>query len=319
MSTPQQPFQSLRSLPQRLSQNLLQHLSPRQRQYAMLGTLVAVGVGLLWLIFAVTGNPPPTGNALASAGQASAVTNIEVMPPGGQVNALDQWVGTAGRKLAQYENEREEQGRLNKNAQAFEAKTMQRFAELEQRLTSAQNAAATPIAPAPSALPSATSLPPAPPPPKGSPAGAMPSGTPGDAWPPPSWAAPPPAITRITVTDRAPAGSGAPIANTGVNADPAAGSTSPTVARTVSTFLPVSFARGTLLGGLDAPTGGQSQSNPQPVLIRLSDNSVLPNRFRAAYRECFVIAAGYGDISSERAYLRPKACPACGPTAPRWK
>ena len=72
----------------------------------------------------------------------------------------------------------------------------------------------------------------------------------------------------------------------------------------VDTFLPVSFTRGMLLGGLDAPTGGQSQSNPHPVLIRLSDNSVLPNRFRAEYRECFVIAAGYGDISSERAYLR---------------
>jgi hypothetical protein len=82
------------------------------------------------------------------------------------------------------------------------------------------------------------------------------------------------------------------------------GPASQAVARTVSTFLPVSFTRGTLLGGLDAPTGGQSQSNPHPVLIRLSDNSVLPNRFRAEYRECFVIAAGYGDISSERAYLR---------------
>ncbi|MDB5862125.1 MAG: traB, partial [Ramlibacter sp.] len=73
---------------------------------------------------------------------------------------------------------------------------------------------------------------------------------------------------------------------------------------TIDTYLPVSFTRGILLGGLDAPTGGQSQTNPHPVLIRLSDNSVLPNRFRAEYRECFVIAAGYGDISSERAYLR---------------
>ena len=73
---------------------------------------------------------------------------------------------------------------------------------------------------------------------------------------------------------------------------------------TINTYLPVSFTRGTLLGGMDAPTGGQSQSNPHPVLIRLSDNSVLPNRYRAEYRECFVIAAGYGDISSERAYLR---------------
>mgnify|MGYP001255271793 CR=1 FL=1 len=189
MTTPQQPFQSLRSLPQRLSQHVLQRLSPRQRQYAMLSALLAGGVGLLWLIFAFTGNPPKTGAAQASAGQPSAVTNIGVMPPGGQVNPVDQWVGTAGRKLAQYENEREEQGRLNKNAQAFEAKTMQRFADLEQRLTSAQQAAATPAAPTPvattpTALPPAASLPPAPPPSKGSPAGAMPSGAPGDAWPP---------------------------------------------------------------------------------------------------------------------------------------
>jgi conjugal transfer pilus assembly protein TraB len=73
---------------------------------------------------------------------------------------------------------------------------------------------------------------------------------------------------------------------------------------TIDTYLPVSFTRGVLLGGLDAPTGGQSQTNPHPVLIRLTDNSILPNRFRGEYRECFVIAAGYGDISSERAYLR---------------
>jgi conjugal transfer pilus assembly protein TraB len=77
--------------------------------------------------------------------------------------------------------------------------------------------------------------------------------------------------------------------------------------RTVATYLPVSFTRGILLGGLDAPTGGQSQSNPHPVLIRLSDNSVLPNQFRGEYRECFVVAAGYGDISSERAYLRTES------------
>ena len=98
MSTPQPSFQPLRGLPQRLSQ----HLSPRQRQYAMLGTLLAGGVGLLWLIFAFTGNPPKAGAAQSSAGQPSAVTNIGVMPPGGQVNPVDQWVGTAGRKLAQY-------------------------------------------------------------------------------------------------------------------------------------------------------------------------------------------------------------------------
>ncbi len=311
MTTPRLLFQALRGLPQRLSQQLLKHLSPGQRQFATLGALLAGGVGLLWLIFAFTGNntPPKTAAAQAAAGQPSAVTNVGVMPPGGQVNPVDQWVGTAGRKLAQYESEREEQGRLNKDAQAFEAKTMQRFAELEQRLTSAQQAAAAPAAAGastPNNLPPAASLPPAPPPSKASPAGAMPSGVPGDASPSTSLAPPQPAITRVTVADR-PRPGAASLPNNSATPDPASGSTAQTNARTVSTFLPVSFTRGRLLGGLDAPTGGQAQSNPHPVLIRLSDNSVLPNRFRAEYRECFVIAAGYGDISSERAYMRTES------------
>jgi conjugal transfer pilus assembly protein TraB len=231
------------------------------------------------------------------------VTNIGVMPPGQQVNPVDQWVGTAGSKLAQYENEREEQGRLNKDRQAFEARTMQRFSDLEQRLTSAAQAAQTPaVSPPPPAqvpapLPPAASLPLPPPPPSRLAApGSMPPGMPNSSLAPlAAPASPAPAITRVTLVDRS-----ASTVATG-SAPP---TTAASEARTVSTFLPVSFTRGTLLGGLDAPTGGQSQSNPHPVLIRLSDNSVLPNRFRGEYRDCFVIAAGYGDISSERAYLR---------------
>lgn len=298
MTTPRQPWQDVRALPQRL----IERLSPKQRQYAMLITLMAGGVGLLWSIFAFTDNGHKTSLAPSSAGQPSAVTNIGVMPPGAQVNPVDQWVGTAGRKLAQYENEREEQGRLNKDRQTFEAKTMQRFAELEQQLTSAQQAAATPTGPASATtLPPAASLPSAPPPPKNISAGATPGGIPGDPLASIPMAQPVPAITRITIVDRS------PLANTGTKYDQTSGNGPQTAPRTVATFLPVSFTRGTLLGGLDAPTGGQSQSNPHPVLIRLADNSILPNRFRAAYRECFVIAAGYGDISSERAYLRTES------------
>lgn len=59
-----------------------------------------------------------------------------------------------------------------------------------------------------------------------------------------------------------------------------------------------------LSGGLDAPTGGQAQSDPIPVPILLKDNGFLPNNFRSKIKDCFVIAHGHGDISSERAYLR---------------
>lgn len=71
------------------------------------------------------------------------------------------------------------------------------------------------------------------------------------------------------------------------------------------TYIPSgSFMRAVLLGGLDAPTGGQAQNNPWPVLLRVQDNAFLPNRFRAKVKECFLLGSGYGDISSERAYLR---------------
>jgi conjugal transfer pilus assembly protein TraB len=56
----------------------------------------------------------------------------------------------------------------------------------------------------------------------------------------------------------------------------------PILPRDTRRYLPSgAFTRAVLLGGLDAPTGGQAQRNPQPVLLRLVDNAVLPNHFRS--------------------------------------
>ena len=65
-----------------------------------------------------------------------------------------------------------------------------------------------------------------------------------------------------------------------------------------------SFMPAVILGGMDAPTGAVSRDNPHPVLLRITDTARLPNLARRDLRECFVLAAGYGDISSERALLR---------------
>ncbi|HEV2523653.1 MAG TPA: TraB/VirB10 family protein, partial [Gammaproteobacteria bacterium] len=65
-----------------------------------------------------------------------------------------------------------------------------------------------------------------------------------------------------------------------------------------------SFVEAVILGGIDAAAGVSSQNEPRPVLLRLVDLSVLPNRVRTDIRDCHVIAAGFGDISSERAYIR---------------
>lgn len=65
-----------------------------------------------------------------------------------------------------------------------------------------------------------------------------------------------------------------------------------------------SILTGVLLNGMDAPTGVNAQKHPFPSTLRIQHEAILPNRHRADIRECFLILAGYGDLSSERAYLR---------------
>ncbi len=70
-------------------------------------------------------------------------------------------------------------------------------------------------------------------------------------------------------------------------------------------YLPAgSILTGTLVTGMDAPTGQGARQEPFPSLLRIKHEAILPNRFRADVRECFVIVGGFGDLSSERAYLR---------------
>ena len=71
------------------------------------------------------------------------------------------------------------------------------------------------------------------------------------------------------------------------------------------TYIPSgTFFKAQLVASLDAPTGGNAEQNPHPVLLMVTDNANLPNRFRSKVKECHVIASGYGDISSERVNLR---------------
>jgi len=87
--------------------------------------------------------------------------------------------------------------------------------------------------------------------------------------------------------------------------------TTPTVDRRRSNyvssdvFIPAgSILTGVLLNGLDAPTGRKAKKEPMPVLFRIKKEAILPNRFHADVRECFLLAAGFGDLSAERAYFR---------------
>lgn len=68
--------------------------------------------------------------------------------------------------------------------------------------------------------------------------------------------------------------------------------------------LPLSFAPMSLLNGIDAGASQATQSNPLPVLIRISDNATLPGAARYKLKSCFALGTGYGDLSSERVLVR---------------
>ncbi|MGA1847260.1 TrbI/VirB10 family protein [Deferribacter abyssi] len=65
-----------------------------------------------------------------------------------------------------------------------------------------------------------------------------------------------------------------------------------------------SFFEGILLTGLDAPTMQAGTNNPQPTLINVNKDAILPNNYSTDIVDCFLLGSGYGDLSSERAYIR---------------
>ncbi|MFZ2633651.1 MAG: TraB/VirB10 family protein [Desulfosalsimonadaceae bacterium] len=69
-------------------------------------------------------------------------------------------------------------------------------------------------------------------------------------------------------------------------------------------YLPPSFMEATLLSGLDAPTTTAGKSDPVPVLLRIKDLAILPNKVRGDLKGCFVLAEGKGNLASERVEVR---------------
>ena len=279
-------------------------LEPKQKQWALLALLLGSGFTILWAIFTLTEKPKPTLAPGAGLPGQQRVTNVGVMAPGQQVNPLDSWLGGAGKDVAQLKQDRDAMLKEKDDQKAFNRDILSKFEQLQQKLTQPTQSivpvpAATPHAALPTTSPA--NLPP-PPPARGAMQGA--------AFPPGA----PPGLTdtsglglmRVSLRDPAAkmAQANAPTRASATASGASAPETNEAQGKTLDNYIPISFTRAVLLGGLDAPTGGQAQSNPHPVLLRLDDNAILPNRYRAQVRECFVIGAGYGDISSERAYIR---------------
>jgi conjugal transfer pilus assembly protein TraB len=279
-------------------------LTPKQRQFLTLGGIAFLLFGVLWAVFSITDTPKQPGAQTSATPGQRKVTNLGVMAPGAQLDPREKWIGEAGKDVAQLKQDRDQARSQIANQERFNQEIMNRFDALKQDLARAPQAP-----PAPASLSAGTS-------PAYPPNGALAASSNANLPPPPPparqlagapttapsmiYEAPPIGRVRVTLAETSKPAAGVPNAAGGAvpRSDDAA------KAKSVDNYLPVSFTRAVLLGGLDAPTGGQSQTNPHPVLLRLVDSAVLPNRYRGEVRECFVIGAGYGDISSERAYVR---------------
>ena len=65
-----------------------------------------------------------------------------------------------------------------------------------------------------------------------------------------------------------------------------------------------SFAEALLLGGVDASTAIQASSDPRPLLLRLTHPGTLPRQFHSDLEGCHLLAASFGELSSERVFMR---------------
>lgn len=65
-----------------------------------------------------------------------------------------------------------------------------------------------------------------------------------------------------------------------------------------------SFFKVSLLSGVDAPAGPTASTQAHPVLLRIQDLTWLPNEVRQNVSGCFVLCEAFGDLATERAYIR---------------
>lgn len=80
---------------------------------------------------------------------------------------------------------------------------------------------------------------------------------------------------------------------------------SPKPLKKASHYVPAgSYAKAVLTSGAVVSTAVASQSNPQPIVLRLADEGLLPRGFQSHMKDAVLIGSCYGDLSAERAMCR---------------
>ena len=283
----------------------------RRRQILLACALLGSDLVLAFLGAVLYESKRPAGLVPAGA----LAKTVPLTTPGGALDPRDAWRGAEGaaieeikRQLTQVTDD------LKRIRQEREQERLQEKQRAEREAALGALAPTRPSPAAKAAEPPLLPPPPAPPVGRG-PSGGMPPGKPplpplpGDV----AGMSPTPGIFRLSLVEPSggPAAAGkAVLARPATSAAevPARAPTAQRLAKTNETYLPsTAFMRAVLLSGLDAPTGGQAQNNPHPVLLRVLDHAQLPNSFRSDVKDCFILGSGYGDLSSERAYVRTES------------
>jgi conjugal transfer pilus assembly protein TraB len=294
-----------------------ERLSPGMRRAVVLGGVLGGVALIVVLAFGESSNTPAVRAEQARAHMTSTLLT-DVDPRAIGIDGLAQRLARLERQLSETANHLAQQKTAEEGAvtRQFKALQQEQAISLEalqrdlKRLES-QGAAPAAVVPAPAQAPIAIPDDAPPAPAREPPAPAREPSAPALDDPRLFDATPSAALQTLSPHPRGDAAKGRhPLAIRVVASDASAAAPLPdaaaaTTAAAQSVVIPAgSILRGVLLSGMDAPTGKQARRDPYPALLRLKDNAILPNRFRADVRECFVTVAGYGDLSSERAFLR---------------
>ena len=123
---------------------------------------------------------------------------------------------------------------------------------------------------------------------------------------------------RTTPGGRAPAPPAPMIQEFETGAGAAGKSTPDTGPRSLSSWLPAgAYAEAVVLAGVDASVGVSSQGDPRPVLLRLTGKAKSAaadgEALEADVAGCTLTGAAYGDLSSEKIYVRLQTMTCAGP------
>jgi len=282
----------------------------RRRQILLACALLGSVLVLAFLGAVLYDSKKPAGLLPAGA----PAKTVPLTTPGGALDPRDAWRGAEGAAIEEIKRQLTQVTDDLKRIR--QEREQERLQEKQRAERDAALGALAPTRPSPASKATEPPLlppPPAPPVSRG-PTGGMPPGKP--PLPPPgdvAGMAPTPGIFRLSLVEPsggpAAAGKAALSRTTTSTPDvPGRATAAQRLARTNETYLPsTTFMRAVLLSGLDAPTGGQAQNNPHPVLLRVLDHAQLPNSFRSDVKDCFILGSGYGDLSSERAYVRTES------------